>query len=166
MQNIPINSPVRAAARGPAGETTRHTRAPLSHARASGDLDLPRTTTSGDEGLKARVARFERTLLTGALQRTAGNQSAAAELLQMPRRTLGYRIAALDVDPLAGPTETRVEAPGDDESLPYRDRVERFEIHLLQEALNNASGVPADAAKALGMTPKGFAYKTRKYGLA
>ncbi|MCZ6786268.1 MAG: helix-turn-helix domain-containing protein, partial [Planctomycetota bacterium] len=41
---------------------------------------------------------FERELLTMALQRTNGNQSRAARMLGMTRRTLQYRIDKFKID--------------------------------------------------------------------
>jgi len=44
-------------------------------------------------GLRAELADVERTRIVEALERTGGNQSAAAKLLGMPRRTLTKRIS-------------------------------------------------------------------------
>jgi transcriptional regulator with GAF, ATPase, and Fis domain len=41
---------------------------------------------------------FERELLVRALKRTRGNQSQAARMLGMTRRTLQYRIDKFDID--------------------------------------------------------------------
>ena len=117
------------------------------------------------EGLKAQVARFERLLIEDALYRTGGNQSAAAELLQMPRRTLAYRIGTLGVDPSGARAGQPGEEIGRDASRPYKDRVERFEAGLLREALDSVGGAAAEAARLLDMTSKAFTYKARKYGL-
>jgi DNA-binding NtrC family response regulator len=118
-----------------------------------------------EEGLKEQVARFECLLIEDALHRTEGNQSAAAELLQMPRRTLAYRISTLGVDPSGAYAEPLPEEVSRDSSLPYKDRVERFEAGLLREALASAGGAAAEAARLLDMTSKAFSYKARKYGL-
>ncbi|MHC4974478.1 MAG: sigma-54 interaction domain-containing protein [Planctomycetota bacterium] len=56
-----------------------------------------------DQLLDARVGfeEFQRELLVRALERSGGNQSQAARLLGMTRRTLQYRISKFKIDPRA-----------------------------------------------------------------
>jgi DNA-binding NtrC family response regulator len=65
----------------------------------------PRSETNGDDQLVDRLMsseiafdEFEREVLVQALQRTQGNQSRAARLLGMTRRTLQYRIDKFKID--------------------------------------------------------------------
>jgi two-component system response regulator AtoC len=51
----------------------------------------------GSRSCEARVRAFEARLIREALQKTSGNRTKAAELLQMPRRTLGTKLQALDI---------------------------------------------------------------------
>jgi len=44
------------------------------------------------------VEEFERKLIAASLKKTGGNQSKAAELLGLTRRTLQYRIEKYDID--------------------------------------------------------------------
>jgi DNA-binding NtrC family response regulator len=62
----------------------------------------PEASTSGERaGLDVRgsVRDFERQRIVEALQRTNGNQTQAAELLGLPRRTLAYKMARLGIRP-------------------------------------------------------------------
>ncbi len=46
---------------------------------------------------KARVQHFERALIVGALRATDGNQSDAARMLEIPRRTLVHKLKSLGI---------------------------------------------------------------------
>jgi DNA-binding NtrC family response regulator len=48
----------------------------------------------GEQGLIERVRRFEAKLIRGALREASGNQTRAAALLGIPRRTLANKIHA------------------------------------------------------------------------
>ena len=70
-----------------------------------GQREAPGAGTSHQNGLVERLlesqitfSEFERELLTLALERTRGNQSRAARLLGMTRRTLQYRIDKFSID--------------------------------------------------------------------
>ncbi len=47
----------------------------------------------------------------------------------------------------------------------FQDRVERFERHLLAEALQQTGGIQTRAAERLGMTERHLRYKLKKYGM-
>jgi two-component system response regulator AtoC len=51
-------------------------------------------STQGEPNLMERVRRFEAKLILGALQEANGNQTRAALLLGIPRRTLANKIHA------------------------------------------------------------------------
>jgi DNA-binding NtrC family response regulator len=63
------------------------------------DPAATRQSTEGDElpQLRRRVAELERARILSALDRCGGNQTRAAKLLAMPRRTLVSRLAKYDV---------------------------------------------------------------------
>jgi DNA-binding NtrC family response regulator len=57
-----------------------------------------RTIDDGDlDALRKRVAELERDRILSAIERCGGNQTRAAKLLGMPRRTLVSRLAKYDV---------------------------------------------------------------------
>jgi DNA-binding NtrC family response regulator len=55
----------------------------------------PSTDTPGAATLDEQLARYERQLLEAALAAAGGNQSQAARVLGVPRRTLSYRMQVL-----------------------------------------------------------------------
>ena len=97
--------------------------------------------------LKARVQEHEQNLICAALAEANGNQSEAARRLQMPRRTLVYKLKAFDIDP--------DHARPDPELLrgrrSFRERVEHFEQGLIEEAMARAGGDEAIAAQLLSI---------------
>ncbi len=104
--------------------------------------------------LKARVLDFEERLIRGALVQAAENQTRAAELLGMPRRTLVYRLRSMDAD---GPVE-RFE-PG----VSFRDRVEAFERRLVEEALARVGGDLAAASRLLSVQKRTLQSRLRRW---
>ncbi|MFM6854669.1 MAG: Fis family transcriptional regulator, partial [Sphingopyxis sp.] len=56
---------------------------------------------SPDEGLKQTMARFEESVLRGALERLDGSVTATMAAMQLPRKTLYDRFARYGIDPRA-----------------------------------------------------------------
>jgi DNA-binding NtrC family response regulator len=81
----------------PVGEPTGQVVEQHERASAAGMTDLPAPPGFDDLGavpFKDRIRDYEVKLITDALEAAAGNQSRAAELLQMPLRTLVHKIKA------------------------------------------------------------------------
>ncbi|MCB9765265.1 MAG: sigma 54-interacting transcriptional regulator [Alphaproteobacteria bacterium] len=55
--------------------------------------------TEVHQGLKDRLAAFERELILDALKSTRGNMAAAARKLEVTERIMGLRVARYDIDP-------------------------------------------------------------------
>ena len=104
--------------------------------------------------LKARVSAFEERLIRSALAHAAGNQTRAAELLGMPRRTLVYRLRGME----PGGSEEPFE-PG----LPFRARVEAFERRLVEEALARAGGDLGAASRLLSVQKRTLRSRLRRW---
>jgi DNA-binding NtrC family response regulator/pSer/pThr/pTyr-binding forkhead associated (FHA) protein len=75
--------------------------------RLQGEPSPPRSTQDGDgaravwmpgDDFRAAVERFELDAIELALKKTQGNQTAAARLLRMPRRTLVHKIKAYELN--------------------------------------------------------------------
>src|SRR5690606_15250908 len=108
-------------------------------------------------------------LLRHALIRTDGNQTEAAELLGIPRRTLSYKVHSYGIDPARPDTASsailaKLTEAGD-KDLPFRDRIERIEARLIKAALERHDGRRHDAARELGIHPRTLDVKARRYGL-
>jgi len=97
--------------------------------------------------LKLRVQEHEQALIRAALAEEGGNQTQAARRLQMPRRTLVYKLKAYDIDPNA--VEPDPELLRGQRS--FRDRIEDFEQGLIEEAMARAGGDEATAAQLLSI---------------
>lgn len=106
--------------------------------------------------LKARVLAFEASLIVGALRATAGNQTRAAERLQMPRRTLVYRLSTLDPDDVE-PVDVREGCPS------FKDQVEAFEHGLIEEAMARTGGDIAAAARMLSIQKRTLATRLARW---
>jgi DNA-binding NtrC family response regulator len=107
--------------------------------------------------LKARVAAFEDGLLLGALLATDQNQTRAAKLLQMSRRTLVYRLGTVGTD-----AEPVAVAEG---GASYKQRVDDFERSLVEEALARAGGDVAAASRMLSVQKRTLVPRLERWGL-
>ena len=126
------------------------------------------TEMSGSLSFKQRVESFQVRLIQQTLVEMDGNQTRAAELLQMPRRTLVHKIATFDIDTTGPAREVPWAADpttvsSEDAHLDFKSRVARFEAKVLEDALRQAGGRTLDAARRLGLTERAFMGKLRKY---
>ncbi len=115
-----------------------------------------------------QIRSCEVALLSAALRATDGNQSAAARILDMPRRTLAYRVRSLDVS-LEEISDVHVQILADltepgEEDLSYRQRLERIEIRILTRAMREDGDI-ASVARRLGMDPRTAAAKLERYNV-
>jgi two-component system response regulator HydG len=134
------------------------------------------------EKLRGRTASPVRAASPGALRRLAGYDwpGNVRELENVIERALvladGEELGADDIPPLGmgGGTRqlpARVDpAPEDPGSLPtggldLNQAVEGMEERLLRQALEQADGVKAEAARLLGLKPSALYYKLEKYGI-
>jgi transcriptional regulator of acetoin/glycerol metabolism len=111
-------------------------------------------TASWGLDLKAQVEAYEDALIRGAVEAAEGNQTRAAELLVMPRRTLVYRWPQAAV--------AAASVPPDGQAL--RSRVEAFERQLVQEALARSGGDVAQAARVLGVQRRTLTQRLQGWG--
>jgi len=107
--------------------------------------------------LKQRVQDFEEGVIRAALARAGQNQTRAAELIGIPRRTLVYRIRAMESE---GPLVSF--EPG----VPFRTRVEAFERRLVEEAMARAGGDVATAAQMLSVQKRTLQSRLRRWSMA
>ena len=129
------------------------------------------STTSGSQTLSKQLEAYERQLISAALRCSADNQTAAAELLRMPRRTLVYKVATLQIGRRQSDADD--EACGDAElaelqgrrELSFREMCQQREARLLSEAMAAADNVEAEAAHKLGISRRSLAFKLRRHGL-
>jgi two-component system, NtrC family, response regulator AtoC len=145
------------------------TRSDLQLEGPSGDRHLVGRRTPGFSGgsldLKERVRRYEIDQIRGALHDTGGNQTQAAALLTIPRRTLVYKMRAYEIrvgDPAASVSAERDERG---RPLPFGLRVERFEQGLIEEALARASGDVGLAARLLNIQRRTLLQKMERFGI-
>lgn len=123
----------------------------------------------GSLNFKHHVRACETALLRQALIRTDGNQSEAAALLDIPRRTLSYKVHSYGIDPSrpdhrSSSILAQLTEPGD-KDLSFRQRIERIEMRLISAALEQHEGRRTDAARELGIHPRTLEVKARRYGL-
>jgi DNA-binding NtrC family response regulator len=115
--------------------------------------------------LKTRLQRFEATMIEDALARTGGNQSLAAELLAMPRRTLVHKIKIYAIerrrDGRAHQRSAEVMLGPDGLPLDFRTQLERYEETLIRVMLDGCGGNLGLAARKLGIPEHALAKKTQ-----
>lgn len=99
--------------------------------------------------LKARVRAFEKALIRNALASAEGNQTRAAQILAMPRRTLVYKLRAYQMDSADVPQGNG--SPDLVDAVPFAVRVDRFERESLEEALACTGGDRRAAARLLNI---------------
>ncbi len=106
--------------------------------------------------LKQQLRAFEASLIRGAVAAADGNQSQAAELLRMPRRTLVYKLSRLGAGE-GFPASDVSGAP-----TPLRQRLERYEWELIDQAMAFAEHDVGRAAQLLAVQRRTLAAKLRK----
>lgn len=111
--------------------------------------------------LKRQVRAYEIELIRSALLSAENNQTDAADLLQMPRRTLVYKIRAYGIRD----TPPGVKPLTDMGGLSFKDRIERLELRILQEALNRTAGDRATASRLLGIQKRTLDTKIGRFGI-
>jgi len=104
--------------------------------------------------MKARVSAFEEGLIRSAMAEAGDNQTRAAELLGMPRRTLVYRLRSMDLE---GPTEPL------EDGVSIRDRVDAFERHIVEEAMARAGDDVSAAARLLSVQKRTLVSRLRRW---
>ncbi|MEZ4235776.1 MAG: sigma 54-interacting transcriptional regulator [Myxococcota bacterium] len=116
----------------------------------------------GSLDLKERVRAYEIELIRSALADADGNQTQAAELLSMPRRTLVYKMRGYDLRP--GEPALPLPADRDERGRPlsFARRVERFEQGLIEEAMARSVGDVGLAARLLNVQRRTLAQKLER----
>lgn len=122
-------------------------------------------TEALDLNLKARVQELEEDLIRAALLRTGGNQTEAAQLLDMPRRTFVYKLRSYGIeggDPALAAHELLLDGTG---PTRFRDAIEDLERKLIERALDHVDGDRARAARLLRIQRRTLLQKLERYGL-
>jgi DNA-binding NtrC family response regulator len=88
---------VREGGRGGAAAGTATRTSPLSAPMTLPPGALTSPAASSPEDVRDSLRDFERARIVDALQRCNGNQTQAAELLGLPRRTLAYKMSRLGI---------------------------------------------------------------------
>ncbi len=123
---------------------------------------VPSVTDETD--LRTMLQRFEVTIIEDALVRTNGNQSLAAELLGMPRRTLVHKLKSYEIVRRPGSSQSRsgaVMLGEDGRPLDFRTQLERYEESIIRRVLDACGGDIALAARRLGVTEQTLSKKVR-----
>ncbi len=145
----------------PGGSTGATVPSPLGHSvHESSQADRGRAGTFKDQ-----LQRFEAELIREALIRTHGNQSEAALLLGLPRRTLVHKLKTLGIDRSVAHAQPTSLAALDHDALDFRSLVVAHEANLLRLALEAHGHDALRAARALGMPQRSLTQKARKHGL-
>ena len=140
----------------------------------SGDLGPPEDTDSSESGegnppvlpLKQAVEALERELIASALAATEGNQSRAAQLLDMSRRTFIYKMQRYEIPDnggAVGPLLPKFDSEG--RRLGFKRRIEVLEKRLLKQALHTAEGDRTQAASLLEIQRRTLDQKLARYNL-
>jgi DNA-binding NtrC family response regulator len=87
----------------------------------------------------------------------------AQHFLEKHSRTLGRRVAA--ITPEAMDALTRLDFPGNVQSVSLQDDVTRFECERITLAVERCDGNRTHAARELGLTCRGLLKKMQRYGL-
>jgi len=116
--------------------------------------------------LKRQVRAFEVELIRSALVSSGNNQTDAAEMLRMPRRTLVYKIRAYGIRDAENGVKPLAHVEGEDgEALSFKERVERLEVRIVQEALSRTAGDRATASRLLGIQKRTLDTKIGRFGI-
>jgi DNA-binding NtrC family response regulator len=110
--------------------------------------------------LRSRVEAYEDALIRTALEANAGDADRAAALLRVSPEQVRKGRGTLGSTPTSDPSPPSSDVPDD-----FRQRVDRFEKRLLQEALVRARGQLGEAANALGVQRRTLSQKVARYGL-
>jgi len=120
--------------------------------------------------LRSQLQHFEKLLILNMLAETDWNHALAARELGMPKRTLFHKVKEYDLRDL-GPDSERpwqpVELPDSSTAgqLAFKDRVQRHEGQLIEQALRQAGGDAAEAARTLGVSRDVLAKKIKLHRL-
>ena len=125
-----------------------------------------------DDSFRQRVRRYESHLILTAVATAGGNQTAAARALQIPPRTLNNRISSLGLrDALREGTKLPASPDADiwqrceQQTTALRDKLERFERILIQQALQQHEGNRTNAASWLRLPLRTLLHKIARYEL-
>ncbi|HSG47593.1 MAG TPA: sigma 54-interacting transcriptional regulator, partial [Longimicrobiales bacterium] len=143
--------------------------------------DIPFLVNHFIEKLGPRTASPARAASADAIMKLAeyGWPGNVRELENVIERALvladGEQLDADDIPALSGETAGKASVPlhgdlGDAGTLPdggmdLNSAVESIEERLLRQALEQADGVKAEAARLLGLKPSALYYKLEKYGI-
>jgi two-component system response regulator AtoC len=137
---------------------------PLNGQRATPALDHPAVCVD----LRSGVRRYEAALLAQALEHCGWNRTLAAAQLQMPLRTLMYKLRDLDITPQRS-GELRAMLRDETEAETHADFKERVRLHergLLQRELERSRWNKTEAARRLGLPLSTLNYKLKTHGLS
>jgi DNA-binding NtrC family response regulator len=110
--------------------------------------------------LKSQMQRFEVSVIKDALARSGGNQSRAAELLVMPRRTLVHKLKTYGISRQAQFDGGSTMLLGEDGlPLDFAAQIAHQELAIIRRTLDRCHGDQARAARLLGIAPKVLARK-------
>lgn len=115
--------------------------------------------------LKERVKTYEITLIRSALHEAHGNQTAAADLLGIPRRTLVYKIRSFGIRDGEAVVPSPIELDRRGKRVEFGERIERFERELIREVLGRCAGDLASAARLLNIQRRTLTQKMERYGV-
>ena len=111
--------------------------------------------------LRERLQEYERQVIAAALACAGNNQSQAAKLLKMPRRTLVHKLGSLDVSPELVAAADREMELGDIKQL-----VAAEEKRLIEDALQVNGGNRGQTARFLKLPERTLTRKLSKHEIS
>jgi DNA-binding NtrC family response regulator len=116
--------------------------------------------------LKRQVRAYEIELIRSALVSAKNNQTDAASLLRMSRRTLVYKIQAYNIRDRIPVSSALIDIKGEDGwPLSFRERIERLEVRMISEALSRTAGDRATASRLLEIQKRTLDTKIGRFGI-
>jgi transcriptional regulator with PAS, ATPase and Fis domain len=117
--------------------------------------------------IKSALAAVEKLMILSVMQFADGNRSLAARILEIPSRSLSYKIKGyglLDKVKQRGPFDNK--AVYKDDSWSIKKMARELETCFIVAALEKTEGDRTAAAKMLGISSRSLLYKMKEYKIS
>ena len=131
-------------------------------------------TNETNPSFKERVQACEAALIWTALEACEWNRDLASENLKIPRRTLSHKIRAFGIQkraPNSSESESMDTCLADfnqrvsEVGIEFKNRINRYEASLIEEALTNSAGNKTEAARDLDIPLRTLVFKIGAFGI-